>query len=113
MTEQEKNQLNGRIADALFGWDKRDSGKWADPTGDEYDLAPNYTDNSGLVVSIEYKLRARGFSLSFVWPLGQACEYKLTKNGQDYIGVGGVKSLAICLATQAVLDAGVLLKADV
>lgn len=78
MTEEQQNILNGKIADALFGWDHKKNGMWADPTGDEFVLPPNYSDNSGLVVGLEYKLRKRGFDIRFSWLLTQAVEYRPT-----------------------------------
>lgn len=105
MNEQEQIQLNGRIADALFGWDHKDNGMWADPTGDEYKLPPNYTDNSGLVIGLEYKLRKRGFSMAFAWGPDQAVIYTLSKDVQVWQGVADTKSSAICLAIKGVLDA--------
>jgi|ERR1044072_7498378 hypothetical protein len=105
MSEQEQIELNGRIATALYGWTLKDSGMWADATGDEYKLPPNYTDNSGLVVGLEYKLRKRGFSMTFNWGPGQAVSYQLSKAGQSWEGVADIKSLAICLAIKGMLDA--------
>ncbi|HEY1235907.1 MAG TPA: hypothetical protein VGH22_21185 [Candidatus Binatia bacterium] len=108
MTEQEQIELNGRIADALFGWDHKENGMWADPTGDEYKLPPNYSDNSGLVIGLEYKLRKRGFSMKFTWGPDRAVEYTLSKDGAVWKGVAETKSVAICLAIQGVLDANAL-----
>lgn len=109
MTEQEQTELNGRIADSLFGWDLRENGMWADPTGDEYKLPPNYSDNSGLVVGLEYKLRKRGFIVKMRWD-ENFCRYKLTKGEglPEYIGEGDTKSLAMCIAVRAMLDANAL-----
>jgi len=108
MTEQQQIELNGRIADALFGWDHKESGAWADPTGDEYKLPPNYSDNSGLVIGLEYKLRKRGFSMTFTWGPDLAVSYTISKDGQSWQGVAETKSEAICLAIKGVLDAGQL-----
>jgi hypothetical protein len=106
MTEAEQTELNGRIADALFGWDHKENGLWADPTGDEFKLPPNYTDNSGLVIGLEYKLRRRGFAMAFAWAPAAAVTYTLTKAGGSWIGVADTKSEAICLAIKGVLDSG-------
>jgi hypothetical protein len=105
MTEAEQTELNGRIADALFGWDHKENGLWADPTGDEFKLPPNYTDNSGLVIGLEYKLRRRGFSMVFAWGPLAAASYTISKKGDSWIGVADTKSEAICLAIKGALDA--------
>lgn len=110
MNEQQQTELNGRIADALFGWDRKESGLWADPTGDEFKLPPNYCDNSGLVVGLEYKLRRRGFSIKAVWNLGEGWEYTLSKDGKNYVGIAELKSLALAFSIKAVLDANALVK---
>jgi hypothetical protein len=109
MTEAEETALNGAIADAFFGWDHKENGMWADPTGDEYPLPPNYTDNSGLVVGLEYKLRKRGFSLDFAWSPAQPVKYTVSNDatGDSWVGSAETKSMAICLAIQQMLEAGV------
>jgi len=108
MTPQDEIALNGAIADALFGWDHKESGMWADPTGDEYKLPPNYTDNSGLVIGLEYKLRRRGFTIQLNWAADAIAVYTLTKDGATYTGSAERPSEAICVAIKAVIDANVL-----
>lgn len=108
MTEEEQTALNGAIADALFGWDHNDVGEWVDPTGDKYKLPPNFTDNSGLVIGLEYKLRKRGYSMAFAWGPDQAVSYSLNKDGINWQGVADTKSMALALALKAVLEAGAL-----
>lgn len=106
MTEQEQTELNGKIAMSLFGWMMIADGTWADPTGDVYKLPPNYSDNSGLVVGLEYKLRKRGFIVKMRWAEG--CRYKLVRDGHELVGEADTKSLAMCLAIKTAIDAGVL-----
>jgi hypothetical protein len=104
MTESDQTELNGRIAIAFFGWNHA-SALWEDPTGDEFKLPPNYTDNSGLVIGLEYKLRRRGFSMVFAWGPLAAASYTISKKGDSWIGVADTKSEAICLAIKGALDA--------
>ena len=112
MTEADEIALNGAIADAFFGWDHKENGMWADPTGDEYLLPPNYTDNSGLVVGLEYKLRKRGFSLDMAWSPAQPVQYTVSKDdtGESWTGSDDRKSMALCLALQQLLAAGAEVK---
>lgn len=108
MTPQEEIALNGAIADALFGWDHKENGMWADPTGDEYKLPPNYADNSGLIIGLCYKLRRRGFSIQQNWPSDGISVYTLTKDGATYTGSAERPSEAICQAIKAILDANAM-----
>lgn len=104
MTEAEQTEINGLIADALFGWDHKENGMWSDPTGDEFKKPPNYTDNSGLVIGLKYKLRRRGFHIMSYWMVDEQIVVQLNKDNVDYQGKADTESEAICLAIKAVID---------
>lgn len=104
MTEAEQINVNGLIADSLFGWDHKENGMWADPTGDEFKLPPNYSDNSGLIIGLKYKLRRRGFHIMSYWFVNEQVVVRLHKDNIDYEGKADTESEAICLAIKAVLD---------